>query len=132
VGLYLGECSEDCHSKLKATGSDFVEWNFVTHSSDSHFYVQCITVQYTDVQASGFTTLTLLNNLYCMHPVVSYIFVLMYQSTQQFCNKQISTTVLAFVYCAEVLLHVSTLLGHHQTIITWYYISSLCCIGAPF
>jgi hypothetical protein len=25
VGLYLGECSEDCHSKLKATGSDFVE-----------------------------------------------------------------------------------------------------------
>jgi hypothetical protein len=25
VGLYLGECLEDCHSKTKATGSDFVE-----------------------------------------------------------------------------------------------------------
>jgi hypothetical protein len=34
-------------------------------------------------------------------------------------NKQMNTTVLAFVYCVKVLLHVSTLLGHHQTIITW-------------
>jgi hypothetical protein len=30
----------------------------------------------------------------------------MYQSTQQFHNKQISTTVLSFVYHVEVLLHV--------------------------
>jgi hypothetical protein len=41
---------------------------------------------------------------------------LMYRSTQQFYNKQINTTVLVFVYYVEVLLHVSTLLGHHQAI----------------
>jgi hypothetical protein len=43
---------------------------------------------------------------------------LMYQSTQQFYNKQINTAVLVFVYCVEVLLHVSTLSGHHQAVIT--------------
>jgi hypothetical protein len=42
----------------------------------------------------------------------------MYQSTKQFDNKQINTIVLAFVYCGEVLLHVSTLLGYHQAIVT--------------
>jgi hypothetical protein len=42
---------------------------------------------------------------------------LMYRSTQQFYNKQPSTPVLAFVNCVEVLVHVSTLLGHHQAII---------------
>jgi hypothetical protein len=42
----------------------------------------------------------------------------MYQSTQQLYNKQINTTVLVLVYCVEVLLHVSTLLGHHQAVIT--------------
>jgi hypothetical protein len=50
---------------------------------------------------------------------------LMYQSTQQFYNKQITTTVLAFVYCAEVLLHVLTLSGHHQSLheyVTCYWI----------
>jgi small-conductance mechanosensitive channel len=57
--------------------------------------------------------------LYCIHPVVCCILVfLMYQSTQQFLEKQISTTVLAFIYCVEVLLHVATLLGHHKAIIT--------------
>jgi hypothetical protein len=54
-----------------------------------------------------------------MHPVVClYMIFLMYQSTQQFYNKQINITVLVFVYCVEVLLHVSTLLGHQQAIIT--------------
>jgi hypothetical protein len=43
----------------------------------------------------------------------------MYQSTQQFYNKQINTIVLVLVYCVEVLLHVSTLSGHHQAVITW-------------
>jgi hypothetical protein len=43
---------------------------------------------------------------------------LMYQSKQQFHNKQINTTALVIVYCVEVLLHVLTLLGHHQAIIT--------------
>jgi hypothetical protein len=42
----------------------------------------------------------------------------MYPPTQQFYNKQISTTVLVFGYCMEVLLHVLTLSGHHQAIIT--------------
>jgi hypothetical protein len=43
---------------------------------------------------------------------------LMYQSTQHFYNNKISNTALASVYCAQVLLHVSTLLCHHQAIIT--------------
>jgi hypothetical protein len=42
---------------------------------------------------------------------------LMYHSTQPFYNKQISTTVLAFVYYREELLHVSHMSGHRQTII---------------
>jgi hypothetical protein len=59
--------------------------------------------------------------LYCMQPMVCYTCILifvMYQSTQQFFEKQISTAVLASIYCVAVLLHVSTLLGHHKTIIT--------------
>jgi hypothetical protein len=70
---------------------------------------------------------------YCMHSIrlflptfwhkrpivcVQLIAFLLYQPTQQFCNKQINTTVLASVYFVEVLLRVSTLLGHHQAIIT--------------
>jgi hypothetical protein len=50
--------------------------------------------------------------------ILNVTILLLYQSTQQFCSKQIHTTVLAFVYCAEALLHVSILLGHHQAIIT--------------
>jgi hypothetical protein len=42
---------------------------------------------------------------------------LMYQSTQQFYNKQINT-VSVFVYCVEILLCVSNLLHHHQAVIT--------------
>jgi hypothetical protein len=49
--------------------------------------------------------------------VITMVFLL-YESTQQFYNKQINATVLVFVYCVEVLLHVSTLSGHHQAIIT--------------
>jgi hypothetical protein len=49
---------------------------------------------------------------------VSYILVLMYQSTQRLCDKQIRSTVLAFVYCVDVLLHISTHLDHRQVIIT--------------
>jgi hypothetical protein len=45
------------------------------------------------------------------------IFLMCY-STQQFYNKQINSTLLVFVYYMEVFLHVSTLLGHHQAIIT--------------
>jgi hypothetical protein len=52
----------------------------------------------------------------------------MHQSTQQFYNKQINTTVLEFVYCLEVLLPISTLLGHHQAIITWICHSLLGCL----
>jgi hypothetical protein len=57
-----------------------------------------------------------------------YMVFLMHPSKQQFHNKQINTTVLAFVYCVEVLLHVSTLLDHHQAIITWICHSSLDCL----
>jgi hypothetical protein len=46
------------------------------------------------------------------------IVFLMHQSTQQFYNKQTSNTALTFVYCVQVLPHVSALLGHHQAIIT--------------
>jgi uncharacterized membrane protein len=52
-----------------------------------------------------------------MHIVVLCIVFLVYQSTQQFCNKRVRTMVLAFVYCLEVLLCVSTLLSHHWAII---------------
>jgi hypothetical protein len=45
--------------------------------------------------------------------MIENIVLLMYQLAQQFYNKQIGTTVLVFVYCVEVLLHVSTLSGHH-------------------
>jgi hypothetical protein len=41
------------------------------------------------------------------------IVFLVYRSTQQFCDKQIITTILAFIYCLEVLPLVSTLLSHH-------------------
>jgi hypothetical protein len=59
---------------------------------------------------------------------VSYMLSLMFQSTQQFCHKPINIIVLAFVYCVELLLHVSTLLGHHQAIITWICYSLLDCL----
>jgi hypothetical protein len=65
--------------------------------------------------------LSLLYAYYC----VSYVVSLMFQSTQQLCNKPINTIVSAFVYCVEVLLHVSTLSVHHQAIITWIYYSLL-------
>jgi hypothetical protein len=42
----------------------------------------------------------------------------MYEPTQQFCNKQIDNVAFVFAYSVEILLHVSTLLGHHQAIIT--------------
>jgi hypothetical protein len=56
-----------------------------------------------------------------------FMVFLMYQSTSivYTYNKQINTTVLAFVYSVEVLLHVSTLSGHRQAIITWIYYSLL-------
>jgi hypothetical protein len=50
--------------------------------------------------------------------VLSHMVFLMYPSTQQFHNKQINNTVLVFVYCVKVLLHVSTLSGYHQAIIS--------------
>jgi hypothetical protein len=37
---------------------------------------------------------------------VLYMVFLMYQSTEQFYNKEISATVLALIYYVEVLLHV--------------------------
>jgi hypothetical protein len=49
---------------------------------------------------------------------ISFMVFLMYQSTLEFYDKHISTTVLAFVYCVEILLHVSTLSGHLQVIIS--------------
>jgi hypothetical protein len=52
-----------------------------------------------------------------MAELMGYLVFLMYQSTQQFYNKQIDAMVLVFVYFVEVLLHVSTLSRHHQAII---------------
>jgi hypothetical protein len=66
-------------------------------------------------ELTGFQKILLFASCY----VLSYMVFLMYQSAQQFYNKQISTTVLVFVYCVEVLLHVSTLSGNDQAIITW-------------
>jgi hypothetical protein len=51
-------------------------------------------------------------------PLYLYMLFLMYQLTKQFYIKQINTIILVFVYCVEVLMHVSTLSGHHQAIIT--------------
>jgi hypothetical protein len=44
------------------------------------------------------------------------------------CNKQLNTTLLVFIYCVVVLLHISALLGHHQAFITRIYHPLLCCI----
>jgi hypothetical protein len=52
-----------------------------------------------------------------MAELIGYLIFLMYQPTQQFCNEQIDTTALVFVYSVEVLLHVSTLSDYHQAII---------------
>jgi hypothetical protein len=49
--------------------------------------------------------------------IEQYMIFLMYHSTQLFYDKRINATLLVFVYCVEVLLHVSTLSGHHQAII---------------
>jgi hypothetical protein len=55
-----------------------------------------------------------------MHPVVCHVWCsyCISQHNNSTYNKQINTIVLTFVYCVEVLLHVSTLLAHHHAIIT--------------
>jgi hypothetical protein len=63
-----------------------------------------ITTPQTEVFCVGFEVMK--SSIFCL------LVFLMCQSTQQLYNKQINTTVLAFVYCVEILLHVSTLLGH--------------------
>jgi uncharacterized protein YhhL (DUF1145 family) len=61
-------------------------------------------------------------------PNVSDLIFVMCHPTQQFSNKQISTALLVFVYCVEILLYISALSGHYQEVITRIRHSLLGCL----
>lgn len=66
-----------------------------------------------DAVKTGFRQLLSSLKVSLLFASCSVLSFLMYQSTQ-FYNKQISTAVLIFVYCVEVLLYILNLSDHHQ------------------